>query len=183
MVLRILSLATLAAVLLGGHLEASAQKASPHLEVGDLLPLLAGHSLTGDSIELRSAAEGHPAVILFSFSRAGGQRAQDWIQHLSMELPEVSIYSVIFLEAVPKLFRGEVVSGIKAGMPQAQQRRTLLIYENANAWKQQLQTCDADDICALLLGPDSHIRWMTGGAFSAKSDQALRSQLKPIRHD
>jgi hypothetical protein len=183
MVSRTLSLAILGVALLGSNLKASAQNEAPRLQTGDLMPLLAGQSLRGEPVELPSAAEGHPAVVLFSFSRAGGQRAQEWIQHLSQEMPDIRIYSAIFLEAVPRPFRGVVVSGIKTRTPQPQQSRTFLIYENANAWKQQLQTCVAGDVCALLLGPESHIRWMTGGAFSAKSDQALRSQLKPIGRD
>lgn len=183
MIARISFLATLALALLGSNLRASALNGAPHLQAGDLLPLLAGQSLPGDPVELPSAAEGHPTVVLFSFSRAGGQRAQEWIQHLSQEMPDIRIYSAIFLEAVPGPFRGVVVSGIKSRTPQQQQRRTLLLYAKANAWKQQLQTCDVEDVCVLLLGPDSHIRWMTGGAFSANSDQALRSQLRSIGHE
>lgn len=183
MVSRTLSLAILGVALLGSNLKASAQNEARRLQTGDLLPLLAGQSLPGEPVELPSAAEGHPTVVLFSFSRAGGQRAQEWIQHLSQEMPDIRIYSAIFLEAVPRPFRGVVVSGIKSRTPQQQQSRTVLLYAKANAWKQQLQTCDVEDVCVLLLGPQSHIRWMTGGAFSAKSDQALRSQLKPIGRD
>ena len=183
MAARILSLATLAVALLGSNLEASAQKGPPHLQAGDLLPLLAGRSLPGDPVELPSAAEGHPTVVIFSFSRAGGQRAQDWIQHLSQEMTGISIYSVIFLEAVPGPFRSVVVSGIKSRTPQQQQSSTLLLYAKTNAWKQQLQVCAAEDVCILLLGPNSRIRWMIGGAFSANSGQALWSQLKSIGHE
>lgn len=183
MVARILSLATLASALLISQFEASGQEAAHHLQAGDLLPPFAGPSLSGNPIELPSAAKGRPTVILFSFSRAGGQRAQEWIQHLSQETPHISIYSVFFLEAVPGPFRGVVVSGIKSRTPQQQQSRTILVYTGANAWKQQLQTCDVEDVCVFLLGPDSHIRWMTGGAFSTNSDRALRSQLKPMEHN
>jgi hypothetical protein len=182
MIARILSLSTLAVALLVSSLEASAQLGAPHLRIGDLLPLLAGQSLPGDRVELPWAAQGYPTVVLFSFSRAGGERAQEWSQHLSQEIPNLGIYSVIFLEAVPRPLRGVVVSGIKSRTLQKQQSRTLLLYANTNAWKQQLQTCDVEDVCILLLGADSHIRWMTGGAFSANSEQALLSQLKSIGH-
>jgi hypothetical protein len=183
MTARILFLVTLAVALLGSSLKASPQNEAPHLQIGDLLPLLAGQSLPGDSVELPTAAEGHPTTVIFSFSRAGGQRAQEWIQHLSQEIPEISIYSAIVLEAVPVPFRGVVVSGIRSRTPQPQQRRTILLYANASAWKQRLQACEVEDVCVLLLGPDSHIRWMTGGAFSAKRDQALGSQLRSIEHE
>lgn len=183
MIARILCLATLAAALLGSNPEASSQEGAPTLHAGDLLPPLAGQSLSGETVELPSAAGSHPAVVLFSFSRAGGQRAQEWIQRLSQEMPYLNLYSVLFLEAVPGPFRGVVISGIKVRTPQLQQSRTLLLYAETNAWKQQLQTCDVEDVCTLLLGPDSHIRWMNGGAFSANSDQALRSELKSIGHE
>lgn len=180
MVARIFSLAALAVALLLSRLEASAQQAVSHLQTGDSLPLLTGHSLPGDAVDLPSEAIGHRAVILFSFSRAGGQRAEDWIQHLSQEVPDVRIYSVIFLETVPGPFRAVVASGIKSRTPQQQQRHTLLVYAEAIAWKQQLKGCEIEDVCVLLLRPDSHIAWMTGGSFSANSDRTLRSQLNSI---
>lgn len=176
-------LTTVAFVLLGSNLIAFAQDTATHLQPGDMLPLLAGQSLPGDPVELPSAGEGHPTVVLFSFSRAGGQRAQEWLQHLSQEMPDIPIYSAIFLESVPGPFRGVVVSGIKSRTPQQQQRRTILLYAKLNAWKQQLQNCDVEDVCILLLGPDSHIRWMTGGAFSANSELALGAQLRSIGHE
>jgi len=183
MVSRSLSLAALAIALLISIMESAAQETVSHLLAGDSLPLLTGHSLSGDAVELPSEARGRRAVILFSFSREGGQRAKDWIQHLSLEIPGVSIYSVVFLETVPGPFRGVVASGIKSRTPQQQQGRTLLVYTKTNAWKQQLQSCDLEDVCVLLLKPDSHIGWMTGGSFSANRDQALRSQLSFVGHE
>lgn len=183
MVARILSLATLAVALLGNCMEASAQNGVHRLQVGDLLPTLAGQSLPGNSTELPTAAKGHPAVVLFSFSRSGGDRAQDWIRHLSQEMPDLNIYYAIFLESVPGPLRGMVVSGIKTKTPQNQQNRTLVLYAKTEVWKQQLEPCDVEDVCALLLGPDSHVRWMNGGAFSAISEETLRSQLKLIGHE
>lgn len=180
MVARILFLATLAGALLGGNLRASAQRSSPHLQAGDLLPSLSGQSLLGNPVEFPSAAGGQPTIVLFSFSRAGGQRVQDWIHHLSKEMPDIGTYSMIFLEAIPGPFRSVVVSRIKSSTPKQQQSRTLLLNAEASAWKQQLQTCIAEDVCILLLGSDSHIRWMTGGAFSRINDQALESELKSI---
>jgi len=183
MVAHMFSLAILALALYEGNLKAVAQNEAPRLQTGDLLPILAGQSLSGEPIELPPTAEGHPSVALFSFSRAGGQRAQEWIQHLSREMPDMRIYSAIFLEAVPRPFRGVVVSEIKSRTPQEEQGRTILLYAKSNAWKQQLQTCDVEDVCVLLLGPDSHIRWMTGGAFSTNSDQALRAKLRSLGHE
>ena len=183
MVARILRLATLAVALLGSTLGASAQNGPPNLRTGSLFPTLTGPSLKGDPIHLPSEAEGHSIVILFSFSRAGGQRAQEWIQHLSREIPSIDIYSVIFLNPVPAPLRGMVVSSIKTKIQIRQQSRTALLYGKANAWKPLLETCDVQDVCVLLLGPDSHIRWMTGGAFSVNSDLALSSQLKSIGHE
>lgn len=159
-----------------------AQESRSNLQPGNLLPSLTGRSLADDSVDLPSAAEGHPAIVLFSFSRDGGQLAEEWVHHISAEFPGLDAYSVLFLDAVPRLFRGVVVSGIKSRTPQEQESRTLLLYSQADKWKQQLHTCDLQDVCVLLLGTDSQIRWMAGGAFSADEDQALHSQLIPTGH-
>ena len=75
------------------------------LKPGDALPPLAGQTVAGKPLDLPTAAEGKIAVVIFSFSRAGGRDAQNWAQHLSKDDPHLSIYSAIFLESVPRLFR------------------------------------------------------------------------------
>ncbi|MGA9672490.1 MAG: hypothetical protein WBQ94_24965 [Terracidiphilus sp.] len=142
------------------------QTAPTALKSGDILPSLAGQGLTGKWIDIASVSSGSPAVVVFSFSRAGGRDAQLWTQRLMKDEPHLAIYTVIFLESVPGLFRATAVSGIKNGMPPALQDRTILLYQDENLWKQRLQVANERHACILLLGPAGRIRWMTLGPFA-----------------
>jgi hypothetical protein len=90
---------------------AAGQPLSSVLKPGDPLPPLAGQTLTGRQLDVTLAAGSGQSVLILSFSRAGGRDAQNWAQRLSKDFPHLTIYTVIFLESVPSLFRYIAISG------------------------------------------------------------------------
>ena len=115
------------------------QPGPSHLKPGDTLPALTGQTITGRSLDLPAAIDDSLAVLIFSFSRAGGRDAQSWEQRLSKDYPHVSIYTTIFLESVPRPFRRLAVTSIRDGMPVFLQDRTMLLYRDETLWEQRLQ--------------------------------------------
>jgi hypothetical protein len=156
---------------------APGQPAPSHLKPDDTLPVLGGQALTGRWLDLPAAAGESPAAVILSFSRAGGRDAQNWAQHLSKDYPHLAIYTVIFLESVPRLFRSVAVSGIRGGMPLFMQDRTILLYQDESLWKQRLQVTDKSRASVILLGPREHIQWITSGPFADSLYLALSKQI------
>jgi ATP10 protein len=150
--------------LLSAH--SAAQPGQSYLKPGDILPPLAGQALTGKWLDIALVFGDNPAVVVFSFSRAGGRDAQLWTQRLLKDDPHLAIYIVIFLESVPGLFRVMAVSGIKDGIPPALQDRTILLYRDEDLWRQRLQVANERHACVMLLGPIGRVRWMTSGPFA-----------------
>lgn len=136
------------------------------LKAGDVLPPLAGQTLTGKELGLPSATHGNVVVVIFSFSRAGGRDARSWAQHLSKDDPNLPLYTAIFLESVPHLFRSIAASEIRSGMPQAMQDRTLLLYEQQSLWEQRLRVASESRACVVLVGQSGNIRWLHSGPFA-----------------
>lgn len=157
---------------------ASGQPVTSHLEPDDTLPMLGGQALTGKWLDLPAAAGDSPAAVILSFSRAGGRDAQNWTQHLSKDYPHLAIYTVIFLESVPRLFRSVAVSGIRDGMPLFMQDRTILLYQDEILWKQRLQVTDESRASVILLGPRGHIQWIVSGPFADPLYLALSKQIR-----
>jgi hypothetical protein len=171
-------LASLAISLFPLSARSSVQAGQPYLKPGDILPPLVGHALTGKWLDSASVFGGNPAVVVFSFSRAGGRDAQLWTQRVMKDDPHLAIYTVIFLESVPGLFRPMAVSGIKDGMPPALQDRTMLLYRDEDLWRQRLRVVNESHACVMLLGPTGRVQWMTLGPFA----DALYSEFtKSIR--
>jgi hypothetical protein len=151
-------------LLLSAHSGAQAEQSS--LKAGDNLPPLAGQALTGKWLDAASDMGGKPAVVVFSFSRAGGRDAQLWTERLMKDDPHLAVYTVIFLESVPGLFRGMAVSGIKGGMPAGLQDRTILMCRDEDLWKHRLQGANEGRACVMLLGPTGRVQWMTAGPYA-----------------
>ena len=158
-------------------LRAAPSDASP-LQGGQTLPQISGQALTGRSIELPAVASGKPAVVIFSFSKTGGNDALSWNERLSKDFPkDVPSFTIIMLESVPKLFRGMALSGIKGSMPIAMQDRNLVLYRDETLWKQRLAFSEDSRAYVILLGPDGRIAWKSEGAFTEAAYMQLKNQL------
>jgi hypothetical protein len=143
---------------------------------GDALPSLSAQTLTGKQLNLPSHSDDGLALVIFSFSRAGGRDAQKWAQAFSKQEPQARIYTVIVLESVPKLFQPMAVSAIRRGMPISMQDQTMILYRDENLWKQRLQVTDVSRACVILFDLGGHIKWLTTGPFTEPRFQSLREQ-------
>jgi hypothetical protein len=130
------------------------------------MPSLAGQTLSGNPLDLEAFTRDKAAVVIFSFSRAGGRDARTWAQHFSKEDPSLAICDVIFLDSVPRLFRPMVVAEIRGGMPPDLRDRTLLLFQQQTSWQQRLHVSDEDYASVLVLGPTGLVRWISQGPFT-----------------
>lgn len=95
------------------------------------------------------------------------------------DAPHLQIYTVIFLESLPGLFRAMAISGIKDEMPGALQDRTILLYRDEALWRQRLQLANERDAGVILLGATGRVQWMTsepfGDALYSKFSKSIRA--------
>lgn len=145
---------------------------------GDILPAFAGKTLTGEQLDLPNRTKGSQAVVIFSFSRAGGRDAQFWVQRLSEDSPHLSVYVAIFLESVPRLFRSLAVSGIRNGMPSFMQDRTILLYQDQTSWEERLRVSDERRASVVVLSPSGRVQWITSGPFTESLYISLKQHLR-----
>ena len=158
---------------------ALAQKESFPLRLGDIFPALAGQTLSGKQLNLPVAARDGVAVMIVSFSRAGGRDAQNWTQRFAKDHPLLATYNVIFLESVPRPFRNLAVSGIRNGMPPAVHDRTVLLYGEQASWRERLQVQDLDNASVVVLGPTGRIRWIFSGRFTEANYRRAEREIEP----
>ena len=152
---------------------------SAPLKPGDTLPVLVGQTLTSKALDLPTDAAGKGAVILFSFTRAGGRDAQNWSQRLAKDKPQLPIYTIIFLESVPRLFRSIAISGIRSGMPPALLDRTLIFEQRQNVWERRLKVSDENSAYILVLDPAGRLLRILSGPFADRTYAGLIQELRP----
>ena len=153
----------------------------PRVIYGRIMPAVSGRTLTGREVDLPAAAGGKPAVVIFTFSRAAGRDAENWAQRLSIREPRVPVYTVIFLESVPRLIRGMVVSGIKSEMPPAMQDRAIILFHDEESWKEQLQVSNDGHACVTLIGADGVVQWVNSESFTDFRFSALTKEIEALK--
>jgi len=137
-------------------------------------PKVEGENLLGQKIALPDAAAGHPAVVVIGFTHSSQNQTKAWTARLQDELPT---YSIAVLEDAPRMVRGMAVHGMKAGIPEDQRDRFVVIYHNEKELKQAAGFDRPDDAYVLFLDKDGGIQRCFHGAVT---DAALE-ELKSIR--
>jgi ATP10 protein len=161
----------------------AAQSAATPLHIGDEFPHFSGRTLTGKILELPFPTGGQPTMVVFSFSRVSGTDSGVWSEHVSKDVQNLPVCSILLLEAVPRPFRGLLVSRIKSGMSPVIQDRAVALYKDEALWKQRLNVTDDNGAYVLLLGPQGRIRWKNEGAFSDAAYAQLQGSLRMLEKD
>lgn len=157
-----------------------AQSAAP-LHLGDVMPDVSGQSLSGSPVHLSIAVSRKTAVVVFSFSKAGGKDMQLWNKNLlrdSGSNGSVALSTVIMLESAPRLLRGVIVSKLKKDTPPPLQSGTIVSYQDEQLWKQRLGVADDSRAYVLLLDHDGRVRWINSAAFSDTQYAELRTKIQ-----
>lgn len=150
------------------------------LKVGDMLPDISGETLAGGILKLPNDASGKIALLVSSFTKKGGQDAQRWAMRCSLEFAEnsnVICYSAIFLESVPRLFRGFVISGIKKGIPKDKHSNAIRVTKDEKLWKERMGVSNNDVAYLILLDRSGKIIWMHGERFNDRDFAHLKEQI------
>jgi hypothetical protein len=158
---------------------AIAGSAAP-LQIGELLAMLKGETLSGEQVELPAADAGRKRVLVFSFSKAAGDDSRVWSQHLAKETgtdDPVHTFRVIMLESVPRLVRGMAVAGIRSGVPAADRNRTILVYKDEDSWKKRLAVTNDKYAYVILVDGKGRVGWIGSGPFTELSYSHLREAL------
>jgi hypothetical protein len=164
-------------ILLLGSISGAAQ-ATPVLKAGDCLPPLAGATLTGKRVPRFALPAGPPALLVLSFTRAGGQRAQQWLGHLSREQPQLAVYPILFFESLPHFLRPLVTRQIARGMAPAMSARSLVVDRQQKEWEIRLGVRSSQAVRLLLIRPSGRILWMSGEPYSPRSMRQLMQQVQ-----
>ena len=145
------------------------------------LPGFSAEALSGRRVAMPEDAKGKPALLVIGFTHASGPHCTDWAKRLETEFKSdasLELYSVIFLEDAPKLFRGMAVHGIKGSVPQEQFDHYLIVTEHEKDVKAAVGFQSPDDAYLALLGPDGVVRWTFHGPVSDDPIRQIRDKLR-----
>lgn len=143
------------------------------------MPNTAGETLSGKRIVLADQVRGHAVVLVAGFSRDGGNGTGAWVKaiHADPALASVSVYQIAEIAGAPSLIRGMIKSGMKKGVPAAEQDYFVVLTEDAKPWRSYFQVGDDQVPYVMLLDQSGKILWHGHGSASD-----LEAQLKAALH-
>jgi hypothetical protein len=95
---------------------------------------------------------------------------------------KVLFFTCMFLQDVPRIFRGFVSSGIKKGIPESLHPVTIRIYQDQNSWEQQLGVTNSDVPYLILIDSNARIEWLNHGILTTDLYKELQSAINKLIH-
>lgn len=140
------------------------------MEVGGKIPNVTGKTLSDAEVTLPEQVSREVTLLIVTFKKSSAKSAREWSERFfkkDSNRNAAGVMQLIFLQSVPRMFRGMVKSGIKKGMPKHLHERTILIYEGEKEWKELLKFSDKDDLPFLiLLNRNGTIEWLQHKTFT-----------------
>lgn len=143
------------------------------------IPATAGETLSGKPIVLADAVRGQTVVLIAGFSREGGNGAGDWAKaiHADPALAHTTVFQISMLAGAPGFIRGMIKSGIKKGVPPADQDRFVVLSTDEQPWKSYFGVTTENDAYVALIDAQGKILWHAHGP-AAQLEPQLRAALR-----
>ena len=140
------------------------------------VPATTGETLSGKRIVLTDEVRGHSAILVAGFSREGGSATGAWIKalHGDSSLTGIAVYQVAMLAGAPAFIRGMIKSGMKKGVPPAEQEHFVVLTQDEKLWRTYFDVTNDKDPYVVLIDATGKVLWRGHGP-SANLEPQLRA--------
>jgi hypothetical protein len=142
------------------------------------LPITPAETLSGQKLEFPTAALGKPAIYVFGFSKAAGDKVKPWMTRLSQD--GINCWSIANLEGAPSLVRGMIRGSMRKGTAESLLARSLVMTKDAKAWKQALAVKQDNLPIAVLVDAMGQVLWTFEGSFSEEPYHELKTRFEAV---
>lgn len=155
------------------------------LQVGDPLPELEGHTLTGRTAVLPQASAGKVTLVAMGFtysSRYAVEAWADWYRTTIDPKLDVSFFEVPMIGGLATLGRWFIDRGMRKGTPVALHDQVITVYQGTGEWKKRLSySADhGDDAYLIVFDRAGLVRWLHHGGFDTSWAEELKTLLAPL---
>src|SRR5215472_8113303 len=146
-------------------------------------PRLQEENLNGQQVVLPDAASGKVAVFVMGFSKASKTPTEAWAKRTQNDFGKMSgfvLYQMPVLEAVPKMIRGMVISGIKKGVPESERANFVPVLHNEDELKKLVGFGAEDDAYIVLLDRSGKVTYQTHGSSVDPGYPELKAKVQTL---
>jgi len=146
-------------------------------------PRLQEENLAGQQVVLPDAASGKVALLVLGFSRSSSTPTGAWAKHIQSDFgktPGFELYQLAVLEAVPRIFRGMVISGIKKGVPESERAYFLPVLHEEDQLQKLVGFKEEGDAYIIVLDRSGKVAYQTHGASVDPAYAELRAKVTAL---
>jgi hypothetical protein len=159
------------------------QLAVPDRSPAQQFPRLQEENLNGQQVVLPDAASGKVAVLVMGFSKASKTPTEAWAKRIESDFGKTSgfaLYQLPVLEAVPKMIRGMVISGIMKGVPENQRASFVPVLHNEDDLKKLVEFKGEDEAYIVVLDRSGNVAYQANGSSVDPGYTELKAKLQAL---
>lgn len=149
------------------------------LSAGAAWPETEAETLSGRKVIVPAAFGGRPAVVVWSFSKAAGEKTRAWLEPLLKQ--GLNAWGAAMLEAAPRFVRPMIRGGMRKEMNAGLQDRQLLLYRDEKGWRARLAIQDDSVPWVVILDRTGAVMWSRPGVFETKALGEVEEKLKSLK--
>jgi len=140
------------------------------------MPRTAGETLSGRQMVLADEVQGHPAILVAGFSRAGGNGTGAWVKAIRSDsaLAGIPVYEIAQIGGAPGLIRGMIRSGMKKSVPADEHDRFVVLTQDEKPWRSYFQVGDDQVPYVLMMDASGKVLW-SGHGQAAELEPKLKA--------
>lgn len=138
------------------------------------LPSLPVKTLGGTSLILPAALRGSDSLLVIGFTQRSERETVVWRKRSQEGLAaRITVYPVIVIAGIPRIFRGLILSGIRAGYPRRAWNHFLVVSRDEARWKAAVGWQGPNRAYVLLLDRSGRIVWRRNGPYTRAGGRSL----------
>ena len=149
------------------------------LAPGAELQSIEATTLDGTKTVLPKDGHGQRLLIVVGFTKAAAKTTRPWLEACRAAAaaaptePGLDCYDVRMVEDVPRMLRGMMEHGMKSGLPPELRKRTLLVYEHYDSWRERLGATDDKTAYVVACDAEGIVRGRASGPYAESEMKKL----------
>ena len=143
------------------------------------IPTTAGETLSGKPVVPAELMRGQTTILVAGFSHDAGMQSAAWRKavHVDSALKGLPVYELAMLEKAPAIIRGMIQSGMRKGVPAAEQDQIIVMTRDEKLWEKFFGVENDKDPYVVLLDARGNVLWHGHGP-AEKLEPLLKGALK-----
>lgn len=156
---------------------------APVLLCAESFPSVPVQTLGGKALSLPVDLSDAAALFVIGFTQTSEKQTVVWRKNADRAFagdPMLRVYPVLVIQSIPRIFRGLLLAGVRAGVAKNTWARFLVVTADEKLWKEAVGWQGPDRAYLVLIDRRGEIVWRYDGPFSDAQMSSLRRAVDSL---